>query len=95
MTTFKKGDIVTHRKNPDRRYLVVIAADAPLVIEGSNVSGYAYRDLTTGITWVRPMSEMEDGRFSLIQSDRAASEEKFPKECSTCGYSPNCLCDQQ
>lgn len=43
----------------------IVAPPTILRIEATNAPAYAYRkeDESSGIVWVRPQSEMEDGRF--------------------------------
>lgn len=60
---FERGDAVRHRKGGV--YVVVHTPDE-CRIEAGNVPAYMYRPLgELEPLWVRPQSEMEDGRFKL------------------------------
>ena len=45
----------------------IVAPPTVVRIEATNSPAYAYRkeDEATGVVWVRPQNEMEDGRFVL------------------------------
>ena len=56
---FQPGDTVRH--NRGGRYEIVGLAN----MESSLQPVYVYRRIATGALWVRPQSQMEDGRFEL------------------------------
>lgn len=63
---FAVGAVLLHRKS-GRRYQVVLGPDQ-CCIEAGRVPAYAYRlEGAAGqgdpLVWIRPASEMEDGRF--------------------------------
>lgn len=59
---FQPGDLVLHAKGGVYRIV------GPCTIEAQMMPAYAYTDISTSYMWVRRASEMEDGRFSLIES---------------------------
>lgn len=61
---FGLGQIIKHIKSGGE-YIVRGLPDK-YRIESSNAPAYAYESLEDGVVWVRPQSEMEDGRFELI-----------------------------
>lgn len=58
---FGTDDIVRHAKGG--KYLIIMHA----LIEATGQNSYVYRD-EDGCVWVRPVAEMEDGRFTRIGS---------------------------
>lgn len=60
---FTIGDIICHQKNPDVKY-VITGLPIDYRIEKTNEPAYAYID-RKGVIWIRPQTEMEDGRFQL------------------------------
>lgn len=78
MTTFKKGDIVRHHKDPTHDYKVVMIPAENLFIEATSQPAYAYTSLRELTTWVRPAAEMEDGRFTLVKSDSTQKQHWDP-----------------
>lgn len=56
---FKKNDIVRHTKSGNE--YTIIATPDKLKIESTGEPAYAYGN--NSVTWVRPQSEMDDGRF--------------------------------
>ena len=61
---FAPGDVVRHAKGNE--YEIV----GRCVFEPTMVSCYVYRG-TNGCTWARPVAQMEDGRFSLVEPSNA------------------------
>jgi hypothetical protein len=59
---FFKGEWVEHKNGGIYR---ILHTPTELRIEHDNVPAYAYTD--GKFIWVRPQSEMEDGRFVLIE----------------------------
>ena len=64
---FILGDIVHHNKSGND-YLILMTPDR-LLIEATKEPAYVYRRFDGDDTryWVRPQSEMEDGRFTLVR----------------------------
>ncbi len=62
--TFHPGSILTHRKGGT--YTVILTPDI-CTLEETREPAYAYLAQSTGKIHVRRQSEMEDGRFSLIE----------------------------
>jgi hypothetical protein len=69
---FAPGDILTHQKHPDSRYIVVGVPSEGWTIENTLELAYIYLPFSEHATiglprkWVRPQIEMEDGRFTKI-----------------------------
>lgn len=57
---FGIGDLVQHRHGGIYRVVDRVT------IERNLTPAYVYRDIKTGMAWVRPLSEMLDGRFTKI-----------------------------
>ncbi len=64
MSMFHVGDLVLHKKTGN--VYTVIDIPTNVRIEAGNVPAYVYRAITLQ-SWVRPQSEMEDGRFELYK----------------------------
>ena len=62
---FAPGDVVRRAKGNE--YEIV----GRCVFEPTMVSCYVYRG-TNGCTWARPVAQMEDGRFSLVEPSNAS-----------------------
>ncbi len=62
---FKPGDRLQHLKTGGYYKIIGFAK-----IEATLVDAYVYESLQTFDWWVRPQSEMEDGRFELIKTQR-------------------------
>ena len=62
---FKIDDTVCHVRTGNT-YLITMVPPH-LRLESTNESAYAYED-REGVTWVRAQSQMEDGRFVLVQA---------------------------
>lgn len=66
---YPRGSIVRHRKTK-RRYRVV--SDPEICrIEATDTPAYAYELEENHLDqriWIRPQSEMEDGRFAIVRS---------------------------
>lgn len=63
---FEQGDIVEHVATGGL-YLITGTPDK-VVIEATRAAAYTYRHLTESfVVWVRPKTEMEDGRFVLYK----------------------------
>lgn len=58
---FKVNDCVVHKKGS----MYVIVAHA--IMEATLEHYYVYKSIS-GKLWIRPFSEMEDGRFKLLES---------------------------
>jgi hypothetical protein len=67
---FQRGDIVQHRNGGKYR----------IVGQGSHVNNcklfYIYRSVVYDELWIRSVSEMEDGRFTLIFRPQAIEVEE-------------------
>jgi len=65
MPKFEEGAKVKHVKT-QRLYKIVMSPDSYLRIEKTLEPAYVYRSYESPHTrWVRPATEMEDGRFEL------------------------------
>jgi len=64
---FLRGRLVRHKKTGGV-YVIVSDLGDKLRIEATNKPAYAYMSVESGKhpTWVRPASEMEDGRFEHV-----------------------------
>jgi len=56
---FLPGDTVIHSKGG--RYKIIDRC----FIESTLTECYAYREISSSLIWIRPVLEMEDGRFKL------------------------------
>lgn len=61
---FEAGSIVKHLKSGNL-YLIL---HSNCFIEASLTPAYVYKSFKDEIVWVRPYSEFEDGRFTLVHS---------------------------
>lgn len=62
---FSEGDLVRHRKGG---YYIIVLTPADCIIEAGVRPAYAYRPKgELAPVWVRPQTEMEDGRFTLVE----------------------------
>lgn len=62
--SFEKGDTVKHQKSGGV-YKILLSPEDLVYIEATNELAYVYQS-HTGAKWVRPQSEMEDGRFIFL-----------------------------
>lgn len=60
---FKPGSKLKHKKTGGF-YKVVLLAN----VEANLESAYVYESMQTHDFWIRPKTEMEDGRFELIET---------------------------
>lgn len=71
---FQVGDTVVHRKGG--RYVIHIGPDR-LKIEATNEPAYCYAPEGAGVNdthWIRPQTEMEDGRFTSLKNERGRED---------------------
>lgn len=64
ITKFNPGDYVKHNKSG-----LYIILNNTATIEKTNELAYIYMDVDTHKIWIRPVDEMEDGRFIKIQKN--------------------------
>lgn len=60
-TLYVPGDLVRHLKTGGLYTIMDIA-----IIEATLTPAYIYKSLESGAQWIRPVTEMEDGRFEKI-----------------------------
>lgn len=77
MKPFKKGDIVRHIRTENIYRIVWTPGDRVCIEHGATPAyGYRLQDNFDDTLWIRPATEMEDGRFLLVEeAARAAVEE--------------------
>jgi hypothetical protein len=65
--TFMINDGIRHVKTGDIYY--VIGTPDTFRIESTNEPAYVYQKTRLSAAWVRSQSEMEDGRFQLVDKE--------------------------
>lgn len=80
MTTFKKGDIVRHIRTGNIYRIVMTPNDRVRIeLDGSPAYAYVIHPFFDDMLWIRPATEMEDGRFSIADVPARAAVEEIVK----------------